>query len=153
MNYVFYPGRVGSSSFTLRDLISLVVWLKMLKGSSFVRSGVVFLLRREPLYHKLQYSKTPKFDAAAATLGVSIGAFGVYLGLSSLGSMGVDLSDLTVLCWYVALWLTAVVQFLALVRLPKVTKRVRLVVLLCLAELGVALWQELRLVFRLGFNV
>ena len=63
-------------------------------------SSNVFLLRREPLYHKLQYSKAPKFDAAAAVLGVGCGAFGVYLSLSSLGSMGVDLTDLTVLCWY-----------------------------------------------------
>lgn len=70
-------------------------------------SGVVYTLRREPLYHKLQYSKVPKFDAAAAALGVIIGAFAVYLGLSSLGSAGADLSDLTALCWYVAIWLSA----------------------------------------------
>ena len=57
-----------------------------------------FLLRREPLTHKLQYSKVPKFDAAAAALGVIIGALVVYLGLSSLGSGGADLTDLTVCC-------------------------------------------------------
>ena len=63
----------------------------------------VFILRREPLYHKLQYSKVPKFDAAAAVFGVAVGAFAVYLGLSSLGSAGADLTDLTTLCWYMAL--------------------------------------------------
>ena len=71
------------------------------KQSLVVRSGaaqVVFSLRREPLYHKLQYSKVPKFDAAAAALGVIIGAFSVYLGLSSLGSAGADLTDLTTVC-------------------------------------------------------
>ncbi len=63
-------------------------------------TGVVYGLRREPLYHKLQYSKVPKFDAAAAALGVIVGAFTVYLGLSSLGSAGADLTDLTTVCWY-----------------------------------------------------
>jgi hypothetical protein len=58
----------------------------------------IFLLRREPLYHKLQYSKSPKFDAAAAVAGVILGAFGVYITLSSLGSGGVDLSDLSTVC-------------------------------------------------------
>ena len=67
------------------------------------RRPVVFCLRREPLYHKLQYSKVPKFDAAAAVFGVIVGAFAAYLGLSSLGSAGADLTDLTVLCWYVGL--------------------------------------------------
>lgn len=58
----------------------------------------MFFLRREPLYHKLQYSKVPKFDAAAAAFGVIVGAFVVFLSLSSLGSAGADLTDLTVLC-------------------------------------------------------
>jgi hypothetical protein len=56
-----------------------------------------FALRREPLYHKLQYSKAPKFDPSAAVLGVALGAFSVYLSLNTVGSMGVDLTDLTVL--------------------------------------------------------
>lgn len=56
-----------------------------------------YVLRREPLYHKLQYSKVPKFDVAAAVLGVIVGAFVVYLSLCTLGSAGADLSDLTVL--------------------------------------------------------
>lgn len=77
---------------------------------------VVFFLRREPLYHKLQYSKCPKFDAAAATFGVTVGAFGAYLALSSLGSMGADLADLTVFCWYVAVWLGVGSQLLGLAR-------------------------------------
>jgi len=60
-------------------------------------SGITFyVLRREPLYHKLQYSKVPKFDVAAAILGVGVGAFVVYLSLCTLGSAGADLSDLTV---------------------------------------------------------
>jgi len=70
--------------------------------------GLVFALRREPLYHKLQYSKVPKFDAAAAAFGVIVGAFAGYLGLSSLGSAGADLTDLTTFCWYVAVWLANV---------------------------------------------
>lgn len=59
-----------------------------------------FILRREPYYHKLQYSKTPKFDIAAAVFGVAVGAFVVYLTLASVGSVSSDLSDLTVLVWY-----------------------------------------------------
>jgi hypothetical protein len=69
--------------------------------------AAVYVLRREPLYHKLQYSKVPKFDAAAAAFGVIVGAFAVYLCLSSLGSAGADLTDLTCVCWYVLLWLVA----------------------------------------------
>jgi hypothetical protein len=57
-------------------------------------SQVWYLLRREPYYHKLQYSKTPKFDVAAAVLGVVISAFFGYMTLSSLGSGGADLTDL-----------------------------------------------------------
>lgn len=63
------------------------------------------ILRREPMYHKLQYSKSPKFDSAAATLGVGLGAFVVYLALNGFGSMGTDLTDLTSLVWYTFLWL------------------------------------------------
>jgi len=70
----------------------------------FIRSHprTVFMLRREPVYHKLQYSKTPKFDAAAAGLGVSFGALSVYLGLAGFGTMGADLTDLTTVAWYAA---------------------------------------------------
>ena len=64
---------------------------------------VFYVLRREPLYHKLQYSKVPKFDVAAALLGVGVGAFVVYLSLCTVGSAGADLSDLTVLVWYIAI--------------------------------------------------
>lgn len=63
-----------------------------------------FILRREPLYHKLQYAKVPKYDAAAAILGVVVGAFVVYLALSSVASGSADLTDLTVLVWYMGLW-------------------------------------------------
>lgn len=65
---------------------------------------IFFMLRREPLYHKLQYSKVPKFDVAAALLGVGVGAFIVYLSLCTLGSAGADLSDLTVVVWYACVW-------------------------------------------------
>lgn len=64
------------------------------------RRPVWFILRREPYYHKIQYSKTPKFDIAAAVFGVAVGAFVVYLTLASVGSGGADMSDLTVLIWY-----------------------------------------------------
>lgn len=62
-----------------------------------------FFLRREPYYHKLQYSKTPKFDVAAAILGVAISAFVGYLTLSTFGSAGADLTDMGILLWYLLL--------------------------------------------------
>jgi hypothetical protein len=66
------------------------------QGTLFVPPAQVwFLVRREPLYHKLQYAKTPKFDPAAAILGVVVGAFVGYMTLSSVGSVSVDLTDLT----------------------------------------------------------
>lgn len=71
-----------------------------------------FLLRREPYYHKIQYSKVPKSDVAAALLGAIVGAFVAYLTLSSVGSGGTDLTDLAVILWYAGLlygvWHTAV---------------------------------------------
>jgi hypothetical protein len=60
-------------------------------------SPLWFFLRREPFYHKLQYSKTPKYDPMAAFLGAAFGAFVVYMSLSTFGTNGADLSDLTVL--------------------------------------------------------
>jgi hypothetical protein len=63
-------------------------------------SPVWFIVRREPFYHKLQYSKTPKADPMAAFLGAAVGAFVVYLGLASFGTNGADLSDLTIVVWY-----------------------------------------------------
>ena len=62
--------------------------------------NTLFFLRREPYYHKLQYSKTPKFDVAAAVFGAIISAFFGYLTLSTVGSAGADLADMTALCWY-----------------------------------------------------
>lgn len=53
------------------------------------------MLRREPFYHKLQYSKVPKYDSTAAILGTVIGAFSGYLALATVGSGGIDLTDLT----------------------------------------------------------
>ena len=67
------------------------------------QSVVWFFARREPYYHKLQYSKTPKFDVAAAVFGVVISAFVGYLALNTLGSGGADLSDLATLFWYIFL--------------------------------------------------
>jgi len=49
------------------------------------------------MYHKLQYSKVPKYDSSAAILGTVIGAFGGYLALATVGSGGTDLTDLTTL--------------------------------------------------------
>jgi len=64
-----------------------------------------YALRREPYYHKLQYSKTPKYDPMAAFLGAAFGALVSYLALGSFGTGGSDLSDLTVVVWYSILWL------------------------------------------------
>ena len=115
-------------------------------GSVISAPAPVFMLRREPVYHKLQYSKVPKFDAAAAALGVIIGAFVVYLGLSSVGSAGADLGDLTALCWYVGIWGTTIRVTTALVRGAVVGGRaIRFVPLVCWGELGASLYQELRL--------
>lgn len=71
-----------------------------------------FLLRREPVYHKLQYSKTPKYDPMAAFLGAAFGAFVVYFSLSSFGTNGSDLSDLTIVIWYTFLVLIFLKLFL-----------------------------------------
>jgi hypothetical protein len=104
----------------------------------------VYTLRREPLYHKLQYSKVPKFDAAAAALGVILGAFVVYLGLSSLGSAGADLGDLTALCWYVALWLTSVRVAISLMRGCALGSRtIRFLPLVYLFEVAGSMYREL----------
>lgn len=68
-----------------------------------------FILRREPIYHKLQYSKVPKYDSSAAILGTVIGAFGGYLALATVGSGGTDLTDLTTLVAWVLISLCALV--------------------------------------------
>ena len=66
-----------------------------------------FFLRREPLYHKLQYSKVPKYDSSAAILGTVLGAFAGYLALATVGSGGTDLTDLTTLVMWALLGLGA----------------------------------------------
>lgn len=68
-----------------------------------------FILRREPLYHKLQYSKVPKYDSSAAILGTVIGAFGGYMALATVGSGGTDLTDLTTLAAWALVVLGTVV--------------------------------------------
>ena len=60
-------------------------------------TNTLFFLRYEQYYHKLQYSKVPKFDVAAAIFGVIISAFFGYLSLSTFGSAGADLTDMLVL--------------------------------------------------------
>lgn len=67
-----------------------------------------FFLRREPMYHKLQYSKVPKYDSSAAILGTVLGAFAGYLALATVGSGGTDLTDLTTLVAWALLGLGAV---------------------------------------------
>lgn len=67
------------------------------------RNTTWFMTRREPLYHKLQYSKTPKYDPAAAVFGTVLGAFVVYLALNTVGTGGPDMADLTALVVYVGL--------------------------------------------------
>lgn len=57
-----------------------------------------FVLRREPYYHKVQYSKVPKSDVAAAVFGAVVGAFVAYMTLSSVGSGSTDLTDLMAVC-------------------------------------------------------
>jgi hypothetical protein len=119
-----------------------------LAGSSGFAAAVTYTLRREPLYHKLQYSKVPKFDAAAAALGVIVGAFAAYLGLSSLGSAGADLSDLTALCWYVAIWLGAFRCLAALGRSRSGLSRTPATVISTwLFEVGAGVYHEVRLVW------
>lgn len=78
------------------------------------KKPIWFVLRREPYYHKLQYSKTPKFDTAAAVFGVTVGAFVVYLTLATVGSTGADLSDLTILVWYLFIFFQSVKTFFSL---------------------------------------
>lgn len=62
-----------------------------------------FFLKREIYYHKIQYSKVFKHDIVAALFGVVIGAFVAYLSLNTLGSGSPDLSDMTILFWYIYL--------------------------------------------------
>jgi hypothetical protein len=111
--------------------------------TAYLRCFAVFvwhMLRREPYYHKLQYSKTPRFDPAAALFGAGIGAFVGYLALSSLGSGGADLTDLLVVFWYGGVWLLNARLALASVRVA--AQRGRLGSRACaafLVELGWAL--------------
>jgi hypothetical protein len=64
---------------------------------SITKFDALFFIKYEQYYHKLQYSKVPKFDIAAALFGVIISAFFGYLTLSTLGSAGADLSDMLIL--------------------------------------------------------
>lgn len=73
---------------------------------SFLKALFYFIIKREVYYHKIQYSKVFKHDIAAAVLGITIGAFVAYLSLSSVGSGSPDLSDLSLLFWYIFLILS-----------------------------------------------
>ncbi len=108
----------------------------------------VFILRREPLYHKLQYSKTPKFDAAAATLGAGFGALSVYLGLAGFGSMGADLTDLTVLGWYIILWALILISQLNLFRSLTTLETSSSIIYSLPTEIFLAIVKELGLVLK-----
>jgi len=66
-------------------------------------SLIGFILRRDPLYHKLAYSKTLRGDFAGAAFGVIVGVFCGYLTLASVGGSSVELSDLTCLCAYASM--------------------------------------------------
>lgn len=70
---------------------------------SNVFNFLYFFLKREVYYHKIQYSKVFKHDIVAALFGVVLGAFVVYLSLNTLGSGSPDLSDMTILFWYIYL--------------------------------------------------
>ena len=102
-------------------------WVFAEYRTTYARTAAVFLLRREPFFHKLRYAKTPKFDLAAPLLGVIFGAFVGYVTLATFGSSGSDLSDLTVVVWYtglvlsslhLGLWLTRAGVHGALLGLP-----------------------------------
>lgn len=56
-----------------------------------------FFLKKENIYHKIQYSKVMKFDVSAALFGVIAGALVVYFSISSLGSGSADISELSIL--------------------------------------------------------
>jgi hypothetical protein len=74
----------------------------------FVQQRCGFLLRREPFYHKLRYAKVPKYDLAAALLGIIVTTFAGYMALATFGSFGTDLADLTTLVWYCLVGLLSV---------------------------------------------
>lgn len=68
-------------------------------------------LKNSKLSHKLSYSKVPISDSSAAILGVVLGSFFVYMFLISLGSGGIDISDLTTLVFYNILLIYLVKSF------------------------------------------
>ena len=70
----------------------------MFKFTSNIRT-----LTREIFYHKIQYSKVYKFDIVAALMGITLSTVISVLLLSTFGTCSVDLSDLTVLIYYVVL--------------------------------------------------
>jgi len=79
--------------------------------SLYIKNFIYFFLKREIYYHKIQYSKVFKHDIAAAIFGVVIGAFVVYLSLNTLGSGSPDLSDLSILLWYILLLYLLLLNF------------------------------------------
>lgn len=72
-------------------------------GKLNIKNITYFFIKREIYYHKIQYSKVYKYDICGAVFGVVIGAFIAYLSLNSLGSGSPDLSDMSILFWYIFL--------------------------------------------------
>lgn len=70
-----------------------------------------FFLKKEITTHKLSYSKTMKSDVFAAFLGAIVGAAVSWISLAVLGGCSVDLSDLTVVCWYSLLFTVFAILF------------------------------------------
>ena len=67
-----------------------------------------FLIRVEPYYHKLQYSKVPKGDPAGLIFGITCAMFVFYITLATFGSGGADLADIHILVWYLLLTITSI---------------------------------------------
>lgn len=65
-----------------------------------MRTLIILILRRDVITHKLGYSKTIKEDPAAAILALIVSLLVGYLGLGCVGSMSVQLLDLTSVLLY-----------------------------------------------------
>jgi len=61
---------------------------------------IFFILKKDKLLHKIQYSKTIKADPSGALLGLIVGLFCGYLTLASIGASSIDLTELTCILYY-----------------------------------------------------
>lgn len=93
----------------------------------------VHILRRDVATHKLRYTKTLRADWAGAFFGAVVGLFVGYLGLSSVGAVSIDLSDLSSLILFAGIALAGALAAHRPVRQP-----------LSLYSLGVTLAMPLR---------